>query len=358
MDYRIDESQLTEPLAELEQRRWLFEKLPLDPTHADWFRHRAWIRTIHGTTRIEGNTLNDLEVEEVLASPSSRFSRKDALEVLGTRAALSFVDETAGAPGVLADEPLVREIHRRVLDDINPLLTPGEYRRGNNTVADADGRTVFTTPPSRDVPDLMRQFGLWLRGATDRHPAPVAAALAHLELVAIHPFYDGNGRTSRALARFFLLGHGYGFGGLVSLDAQLDHERTGYFEAIRRSTRRAYKPPYDATPFLLYFLGAIVRSADHVLARISELGQVMIAVRRDIASQTLPAPLLDGLAYAWANHSLRPADYIRITGRSPQSTTRDLAAAVARGYLEPRGEKRGRWYALGPAFKGTAMAEA
>jgi Fic family protein len=357
MDYRLDENQLTQPLVDLEQRRWLFEKLPLDPTHADWFRHRAWIRTIHGTTRIEGNTLNDLEVEEVLASSSSRFSRKDALEVLGTRAALSFVDETAGIPGVLADEPLVREIHRRVLDDINPLLTPGAYRRGSNMVVGADGRTVFTSPPSGDVPDLMRQFGLWLRTATERHGAPVVAALAHLELVAIHPFYDGNGRTSRALARFFLLGHGYGFGGLVSLDAQLDHERTTYFQAIRRSTRRTYRPPYDATPFVLYFLGAIVRAADRVLARIGGLGQVMIAVRRDIARKALPAPLLDGLAYAWVNHSLRPADYIRITGRSPQSTTRDLAAAVTLGYLEPRGEKRGRWYALGLAFKGTTVAE-
>jgi len=81
--YRLRIASLKPTVAELEQRRRLFENLPLDPQHAEWFRHRAWIRTIHGTTRIEGNSLNALEVEDVLVGAGSAVSRKDALEVLG-----------------------------------------------------------------------------------------------------------------------------------------------------------------------------------------------------------------------------------------------------------------------------------
>ncbi len=349
MDYRLDEPVLEARIAELGQRRWLFDNIPLDPTHAEWLRRRAWVRTIHGTTRIEGNTLSDIEVDELLSGGGGRdLPRRDALEILGTRAALTFVDEIAPREGIPVDEAVIREIHRCVLRGQSALLTPGEYRRGENRVVDAHGKTVFTTPPSGDVPSLMRAFGTWSAAVTGRHPAPVAAALAHLEFVAIHPFNDGNGQTARALSRLFLLRHGYAFGGLVSLDAYFDQDRTSYFGAIRASIGRSYTPGYDATRFVAYFLSSLIGAVDHVLGRVRGLGQMMIAIRRDIASGVLPAPMIDGLAYAWVNRYLRPADYIRLTGRSPQATTRDLGIATRAGYLIAAGERRGRIYGLGP----------
>src|SRR3989442_15025088 len=94
VDYRLDHELTAGPAAELADLRWLFANLGLDPRYRKWFRHRAWVRTIHGTTRIEGNSLNDVEVEELLErTPTTR--QKDALEVLGTREALAFVDEIA-----------------------------------------------------------------------------------------------------------------------------------------------------------------------------------------------------------------------------------------------------------------------
>jgi len=352
MEYDLDQLALQPALDELERRRWLFDNLPVDPVHADWFRHRAWIRTIHGTTKIEGNTLSDLEVEEALTESSARFSHKDALEVLGSRAALEFVDEIAPDPEIPIDEGVIREIHRRVLDDIDPMLTPGQYRRGENRVIDATGRTIFTTPPSGDVPELMRDLGLWLRRESDLGiAAPVRAALAHLEFVAIHPFYDGNGRTSRALARLILLRHGYAFEGLVSIDAYLDIHRTKYFAAIAKATRRQYRSGYDATPFVALFLEAAAAAADHLLVRLRGLGEVMIVLRREIVAGTLPPSLIDGLAYAWINHSIRPADYIRMTGRPKQSASRDLGIAQRQGFLEGRGESRRRRYVVGERLR-------
>ncbi len=85
-----------------------------------------------------------------------------------------------------------------------------------------------------------------------------------------------------------------------------------------------------------------------MLERIRGLGLVMIAIRRAIATGLLPAPMIDGLAYAWINRHLRAGDYIRITGRSAQNTTRDLRRAVDEGWLRASGERRARIYALGP----------
>jgi Fic family protein len=350
VDYRLDTDAIAPLVDALDRRRWLFANLPTDPIHLEWFRHRAWVRTVHGTTKIEGNTLSDIEVEDLLGGRTPRVSRREALEILGSREAISFVDDIAARAEVPVDEAVVRETHRRALADIDALLTPGEYRRGENRVIDASGQTIFTTPPPGDVPQLMRAFGLWLRDGTDDLPAPVAAAVAHLEFVAIHPFNDGNGRIARALARLMLTRGDLGFGGLVSLDGQLDHERNTYFSAIAATTGGRYEPGYDATPFVTYFVSATVRAADHTLARMRGLGQVLLAVRRPIITGELPAPMLDGLAYAWINNSMRPADYARITGRTAAAATRDLGLAARLGYLVPRGATRTRRYVVGPAL--------
>ena len=354
MRYRLRGRALTKPLANLDQRRWLFDNLPIDPTHADWMRRRAWVRTIHGTARIEGNTASDVEVEALLAGEgSTRVSATEAREIIGTRDALTLADELA-ARDVVPDEAVIRELHRRVLWGQNQLLTPGEYRRGENRVVDAAGGPIFSTPPSGDVPELMHDFAAWLSTATKRHAPPVVAALAHLEFVAVHPFNDGNGRTARAIARLILVRHGYALGGLVSLDAQMDLDRSAYFAAIRAAVGQDYVPGYDATPFARYFVTSITRSADFALARLRGLGEVMVEIRRAIADGSLPPAMIDGLAYAWVNRHLRAGDYIRLTGRSPQNTTRDLAFAMAGGWLRATGERRGRYYVLGPALLRTA----
>lgn len=345
--YRIDRRATIEALTKLDDLRWLFDNLGLDPRYRDWFRHRAWIRTIHGTTRIEGNSLNDLEVEEVLERmPATR--SKDALEVVASRAALAFVDEVASDAKLQIDERVIREIHKLVLDDIDPMLRPGEYRKGENRVGDANGQIVFSTALSGDVPDVMHRLGTWLRrGAGGEHPA-VAAAVAHLELVAIHPFYDGNGRTARALSRLLLVHAGYAMDGLVSLDAYLDLQRRDYFAAIRTSLGTAYRPGYDATPFVRYFLEAINGAAEYVLSRVGGTTELLRVLRAAVASGDIPARLTDPLVYAWVNGSIRPADYIDISSRAGPSASRALAHAVREGYLVATGETRARRYDVGP----------
>jgi len=350
MEYGLDKQATAGPLKKLADLRWLFANLGLDPRYRDWFRHRAWIRTIHGTTRIEGNSLNDLEVEEVLEQlPAIR--TKDALEVLATRTALAFVDEIATDPQLHVDERLIREIHKRVIDEIDPALRPGEFRTGENRVGDADGNVIFATALSGDVPDVMHRFGGWLRdGAGAEHPV-VAAALAHLELVAIHPFYDGNGRTARALSRLLLVQHGFALDGLVSLDAYLDLQRRDYFAAIRASLGASYARGYDATPFVRYYLDAIRSAAEHALSRVKGTTELLRVLRAAVATGELAPQLTDPLVYAWINGSVRPSDYRKITSRTGPSATRDLAQAVRAGYLTVRGETKSRRYSAGPKLQ-------
>ena len=110
---------------------------------------------------------------------------------------------------------------------------------------------------------------------------------------------------------------------------------------------RAYQPGYDATPFLVFLLDAITGAADHALTRLRGIGQVQIAVRRDVVEGRLPPPMLDALVYAFINRSLRAGEYQQLTGRTAPTTTRDLTAATRLGYLIAEGTTRDRWYRLG-----------
>lgn len=277
--------------------------------------------------------------------------QKDALEVLATREALSFVDEIAQDPELVVDERVIREIHKRVLDEIDPILRAGEYRTGENRVGDAQGNIIFATALSGDVPDVMHRFGQWLRdGGGGEHPA-IGAALAHLELVGVHPFYDGNGRTARALARLLLIHDGYALDGLVSIDAYLDLQRREYFAAIRESLGTSYTRGYDATPFVAYFLRAITGAAEHVLSRVKGVTELLRVLREEVGHGGISPQLTDALVFAWINGTIRPSDYRSITGRTGPSATRDLAVAVRSGYLSPSGVTSSRRYIAGPKLK-------
>jgi hypothetical protein len=96
----------------------------------------------------------------------------------------------------------------------------------------------------------------------------------------------------------------------------------------RWGDRAGVRPPYDATPFVAYFLGSIVKSAEYVLARIRGLGQIMVGIHGAIVERTPPPAMIDGLAYAWVNRHIRAGDYRRLTGRRAQTTTRELATPV------------------------------
>jgi hypothetical protein len=154
-------------------------------------------------------------------------------------------------------------------------------------------------------------------------PAPIRAALAHLELVAIQPFNDGNGRTARILSRLLLVRGGYALDGLVSLDAWLDIGRSDYFAAIRASIGRSYEPGYDATPFVGFFLIAVARAAEHVLARIRGMGEVQVMVRRDVMAGSCCRRRCSTLS---CTHGSAEACAPRTTSGSPGARRRPRAA--------------------------------
>ncbi|XP_075070073.1 protein adenylyltransferase FICD isoform X2 [Mixophyes fleayi] len=165
----------------------------------------SYYHHIYHTVAIEGNTLSLSEIRHIIetryAVPGKSLEEQN--EVIGMHAAMKYVNTTlvSRIGSVTTDDIL--EIHRRVLGYVDP-VEAGRFRTNQVFV----GHHI--PPHPRDVDKHMQEFVQWLNSedAMNLHPVEFAA-LAHYKLVYIHPFVDGNGRTSRLLMNLILMQAGY-----------------------------------------------------------------------------------------------------------------------------------------------------
>lgn len=245
-------------LLQVEAARAVIEHTPVPPGAAEELRRRARLRSTHFSTRIEGNRLTLAEAEEVIQGGRVRFHgrERDVHEVRHYWHALLRVEEWAAA-GAPLTEDRIRRLHGLV--ERGPRARPTPYREGQNAIRESGtGALVYLPPEARDVPDLMAAFVHWVEGAeAEGLPVPVIAGLAHYQLVTIHPYYDGNGRTARLLATFLLHRGGYGLNGFFSLEEHHARDLQAYYDSLAAHPHHNYyegRAEADLTPWLEYFL--------------------------------------------------------------------------------------------------------
>ncbi len=221
-------------LTTIERARGFLQAATLSDHWIERMSARALLLEAHHTTHIEGTQLTLEESETLMAGGTVEgASPDDVRELLNYRGAFELVSDylRSGSP---VTESLVREIHRRLVDGVRGNEgRPGEYRRLQNAVVNSQsGKVIYTPPPWGDVPLLMAQLVEWINRETEIHPVLVAA-LAQFQLVHIHPFVDGNGRTSRLLSTLCLYRSGYDFKRLFTISQFYDRDRRAFYDAIQ-----------------------------------------------------------------------------------------------------------------------------
>lgn len=250
-------------LMAIEAARAVVERAPLSPLAEAELRRRARIRSTHFSTRIEGNRLTLAEAESVIAGSQTVFRgrERDVREVQNYWNALLRVEEWAAQKTLLTEE-LIRRLH--ALIERGPRSKPTPYRDGQNVIREAgSGAIVYIPPEAADVPGLMAGLVAWIvRAEREGLPPPLIAALAHYQLVTIHPYFDGNGRTARLLATFILHRGGYGLHGFFSLEEHHARDLAGYYGSLATHPHHNYyagRAEADLTGWLEYFVETLAR---------------------------------------------------------------------------------------------------
>jgi Fic family protein len=255
----------------IEAARALVDHTPLPPSAEAELRSRARVRAAHFSTFIEGNRLTLDEAHRVVADEQAEITgrERDVSEVRCYWNALLRVEEWARKNKPLTEE-LIKKLHALV--ERGPRAGPTPYREGQNAIKNsATGALIYLPPEAKDVPDLMASLVEWAAEAERSGlPIPLISALVHYQFVTIHPYYDGNGRTTRLLATFVLHKGGYSLGGFFSLEEHYAQDLQGYYRALTVHPHHNYyfgRSDADLTPWLEYFIATLAEVFEAVRIR-------------------------------------------------------------------------------------------
>jgi Fic family protein len=187
-------------------KSWLDSFRPFPPTVIDEMKKYYDVNFTYHSNAIEGNTLTKSETQLVLEKGITVGGKSviEHLEVVGHKEAIDYIEELARQETKIGERE-IKDVHNIIMRAILP-EEAGRYRRLDVKAAGTD----HVYPLHFRLPDLMRDFVLWLESedAKNLHPV-VLATEAHYRFVSIHPFRDGNGRTARLLLNLMLIRHGY-----------------------------------------------------------------------------------------------------------------------------------------------------
>jgi Fic family protein len=190
----------------------------------------------------------------------------------------------------------------------------------------------------------------------DQAPVLIRAAMAHLNLVMIHPFPDGNGRMGRCLQTLALAREQIVAPVFSSIEEYLGHNTRAYYDVLAEVGGGAWNPHHDASPWMRFCLIAHHRQAKTHLRRIEETERLWGECALIARSERLPERSVGGLVEAALGFRLRNSTYRSVLEAtageeiSELKASRELKAMVNAGLLRPVGERRGRHYVAEPSL--------
>ena len=309
-------------------------------------RRLTFARAVQGSNTIEGYNATLEDVAAVLAGEEPLDTDAETrLALEGYRDAMTYVLQLAEDPHFHFDESLIRSLHFMMIrHDLSK--NPGRWRPGAVYVRnDLTGAVVYEGPGAEVVPGLVGEL-VETVNAPDETRAIVRAAMAHLNLVLIHPFSDGNGRMARCIQTLVLARDAILEPTFSSIEEYLGRNTQAYYDTLAEVGGGQWSPQRDARPWLRFCLTAHLRQARTLLARLKESEELWERCTIEAQGARLPARVIPLLFNAALGFRTQRSLYRALADDeiSEAMASRDLRAMVDAGLLAAIGEKRGRSY--------------
>jgi Fic family protein len=312
-------------------------------------RRMTLARAVQGSNSIEGYSASLDDVAAALDDePTITASDETEQALIGYRDAMTYVLQVAQDETATIDEGLLKALHFMMLKH-ELAKSPGRWRPGYIGVRhEGSGEIVYEGPDAHEVPELVAAMLDAL--AHDDGPVLVRAAMAHLNLVMIHPFRDGNGRMARCLQTLVLAREQIVAPVFSSIEEYLGRNTPAYYDVLAEVGRGAWHPDHDARPWVRFCLTAHYRQAKTHLRRVEEIEQLWVACAELVEARSLPERSIGALLDAAMGFRIRNASYRALTETtageavSDLTASRDLKALVDAGLLDAVGANRGRYY--------------
>ncbi|HAM45555.1 MAG TPA: Fic family protein [Propionibacteriaceae bacterium] len=313
-------------------------------------RRTSQARAIQGSNSIEGYTVSDQDAAAAVEDePPLSADEKTWAEIIGYRRVLTYVLSVAAEPGFTIDESVLRSMHFMLLEH-ELAKSPGRYRTGPIYLRDdRSERNVYQGPEAGQVPALMHALTQTLDANSG--DAMVRAAMAHLNLVMIHPFRDGNGRMARALQTMVLAQDQILEPTFCSIEEWLGHNTDDYYAVLAATGTGQWHPERDTRLWLQFTLRAHHMQAQTLQRRFTEAERLWTTIDTLVSQHRLPDRAAEALFDAQLGLRVTRPAYVKRTDVEERTASRDLSRLVELDLLEPHGNTRGRFYSAGAPLR-------
>ena len=226
----------------VEKKQKLDGLRPLPKLLVNRLREQVIVEWTYNSNAIEGTSLSLRETELIIEHGLTIRGKplKEHFEAINHKEAILFLEDLIRRGRFQVNQLLTRQIHQLILKEIDN-DNAGKYRQVEVRITGSK----FMPPLPALVPVEMRRLEKWLADKGNKKRLIDYAALAHLKLVEIHPFVDGNGRTARLLMNLILMSRGY------PPTVILKNDRKRYYESLDKADKGDYIP-------LIRFVGQAV----------------------------------------------------------------------------------------------------
>lgn len=250
-------------ITEIDKNRYKLSTVKLTRMVVNKLRKNSKKKSSYASTKIEGNPLSQKQVDEVIENDERKHYLKPEQEVRNYFLALNYLEEKAKKK---------EKFSIKLILDVQKFVEKGASKEKIGLRGQMPPGILFAVYDSQsgnpdyipqeyvDIPELLEELVNYVN-TTDDHPL-IVAAVVHYQLVTIHPFEDGNGRTARLLSGYILDINGYGFNGIGSLEEYFAYDVEEYYDSIQMGLPALYYSgrdnPLHPEIWINYFLRMVL----------------------------------------------------------------------------------------------------
>lgn len=328
--------QITSLVAELNNRRFtnivLFE-----------FERTAREVSSYASTSIEGNPLPLTEVKKILKSAPDHV-RDSEKEVLNYNRALQGLNQQLSEGKVNLSFNLILKIQKQVIDGLLPKFEVGLRQKPVVVNDPRTGQVVYLPPDVKNVKPMLGELIDFVSINSNNIDPLILAGIFHKQMVIIHPFMDGNGRTTRLITKVLLAAMGLNTFNLFSFENYYNQNVTKYFQTVGEfgNYYELENPPagrqVNFTNWLEYFTEGIIDE----LLRVQKLLPTM-SLNKEARLEEYHLKILN---YIRENGSIAHRDYAMLVKRAKPTRALDFQKLVELDLIERKGKGRATYYVL------------
>lgn len=308
--------------------------------------------SVESSTSIEGFHVSPEEALALVSGgeqPDPEDANRMAVACYGR--AMDHVSVMAGDPAFRWLDRVLLDLHFDACHFQREDANPGLWRTGPVGITGDDGQLVYQAPPAADTPTLMDEVIDWLQGGDLDAHVVVRAAMAHLHVVSIHPFRDGNGRVSRIVQSLVLAREGLMSPEFGSIEEYLGEHTHAYYAALDRAHGGTYQAKKgDAAGWVAFCVEAHLVQARRRIEQIEEAGVRWSLLERLVEGRNWPDRLVIALEQSLIGGSDRSL-YVSEAEVSPATASADFRRLVDAGLVVRHGRTRRARYQASDALR-------